>query len=67
MRLPWLQMRRLQVRLARLLGLWRLRRLLLVLGALPLVLDRLQWVDRHRLSRPVLRHPACLCPSAAAG
>ena len=64
MRLRWLQMRRLQVRLARLLGL---RRLLLVLGALPLVLDRLQSVDRHRLSRPVLRHPACLCPSAAAG
>ena len=48
MRLPWLQMRRLQVRLARLLGLWRLRRLLLVLGALPLVLDQLQWVDRRR-------------------
>ena len=64
MRLRWLQILRLQVRLARLLGL---RRLLLVLGALPLVLDRLQWVDRHRLSRPVLRHPACLCPSAAAG
>ena len=39
MRLPWLQMRRLQVRLERLLGLWRLRRLLRVLGALPLVLD----------------------------
>ena len=33
-------MRRLQVRLVRLLGLWRLRRLLLVLGALPLVLGR---------------------------
>ena len=64
MRLRWLQILRLQVRLPRLLGL---RRLLLVLGALPLVLDRLQWVDRHRLSRPVLRHPACLCPSAAAG
>ena len=44
MRLRWLQMRRLQVRLARLLGLRRLRRLLLVLGALPLVLDRVHRV-----------------------
>jgi hypothetical protein len=34
-----LQMRRLQVRLERLLGLWRLRRLLLVLGLLPRLLE----------------------------
>jgi hypothetical protein len=33
-------MRRLQMRLETLLGLWRLRRLLRVLGTLPLVLDR---------------------------
>ncbi|MGA8695566.1 MAG: hypothetical protein WB689_17345, partial [Xanthobacteraceae bacterium] len=31
---------RLQVRLERLLGLWRLRRLLLVLGLLPLLLEQ---------------------------
>ena len=35
-----LQVRRLQVRLERLRGLRRLRRLLLVLGILPLLLDR---------------------------
>ena len=35
-----LQVRRLQVWLERLLGLWRLRRLLLVLGILPRLLDR---------------------------
>jgi hypothetical protein len=33
-------MRRLQMWLETLLGLWRLRRLLRVLGTLPLVLDR---------------------------
>ena len=33
-------MRRLQMRLETLLGLWRLRRLLRVLGTLPLVLDQ---------------------------
>jgi hypothetical protein len=38
-RLWRLQVRRLQMRLERLLGLW-LRRLLRVLGSLPLVLDR---------------------------
>ena len=43
-----MRLRGLQMRLERLLGLWRLRRLLLVLGALPLVLDQLQWVDRRR-------------------
>lgn len=35
-----LQVWRLQVRLERLLRLWRLRRLLLVLGLLPGLLDR---------------------------
>jgi hypothetical protein len=42
MRMSGLQMRRLQVRLARLLGLWRLRGLwwlLPLLGTLPLVVD----------------------------
>ena len=39
-RLPRLQVRRLQMRLERLRGLWRLRRLLRVLGSLPLVLGR---------------------------
>jgi hypothetical protein len=39
-RLRRLQVRRLQMRLERLLGLWRLRRLLRILGPLPLVLDR---------------------------
>jgi hypothetical protein len=38
MRLPWLQMRRRQMRLEALRGLWRLRRLLPGLGPLPLVL-----------------------------
>jgi hypothetical protein len=38
-RLRRLQMRRLQMRLERLLGLWRLRRLLRILGTLPLVLE----------------------------
>ena len=40
MRLRRLQVRRLQMRLERLLGPWRLRRLLRILGTLPLVLDR---------------------------
>ena len=40
MRLRRLQVRRLQMRLERLRGLWRLRRLLRILGTLPLVLDR---------------------------
>jgi len=35
----WLPLRWLPLRLARLLGLWRLRRLLLVLGFLPRLLD----------------------------
>jgi hypothetical protein len=39
MRMSRLQMRRLQVRLARLLGLWRLWWLLPLLGTLPLVVD----------------------------
>jgi hypothetical protein len=39
-RLRRLQMRRMQMRLETLLGLWRLRRLLRALGTLPLVLDR---------------------------
>jgi hypothetical protein len=39
-RLRRLPVRRLQMRLERLLGLWRLRRLLRILGTLPLVLDR---------------------------
>ena len=38
--MPRLQMWRLQMRLERLRWLWRLRRLLRVLGTLPLVLDR---------------------------
>ena len=38
--MPRLPVRRLPVWMERLLGLWRLRRLLRVLGLLPLVLDR---------------------------
>jgi hypothetical protein len=38
--MSWLPLRWLPMRLERLLGLWRLRRLLRVLGLLPLVLDR---------------------------
>jgi hypothetical protein len=41
--MSWLPVRRLPVRLQTLLGLWRLRRvrrLLLVLGRLPMVLDQ---------------------------
>jgi hypothetical protein len=59
-RLPWLQMRRLQVRLERLLGLWRLRRLLRVLGALPLVLDAV--TVGSRFNCPVFVLP-CGCPT----
>jgi hypothetical protein len=38
--MSWLPVRRLPVRLQTLLGLWRVRRLLLVLGRLPMVLDQ---------------------------
>jgi hypothetical protein len=61
LRMPRMPVRWLSMRLERLLGLRRLRWLLLVLGPLRLVLDRLQCGDRHRLlgqgrdspSRPV--------------
>jgi hypothetical protein len=51
-RLPRLQMRRLQMWLEALLGLWRLRRLLRALGTLPLVLGLRRPVGRLR-SAPV--------------
>jgi hypothetical protein len=63
-----LPVRRLPVRLARLLGLWRLRRRLLrVLGRLPLVLTKnrsLTWVTGPGLARDpaylsYLRHRGC--------
>ena len=40
MRMRRLPVRPLRVRLERLVGLWRLRRLLLVLGLLPLLLEQ---------------------------
>ena len=51
-RLPRLQVRRLQMWLEALLGLWRLRRLLRALGTLPLVLGLRRPVERLR-SAPV--------------
>jgi len=58
---------RLPVRLEKLLGLWRLRRLLLVLGHLSLVLDQIT-LSRHRLTQvtgPGLARPGPLVLFAA--
>jgi hypothetical protein len=64
--MSWLPLRRLPMRLERLLGLWRLRRLrlglLLVLGPLSLVLDQktLVNVGRRGSQGRVLLDPAFL-------
>jgi hypothetical protein len=68
MRLRWLPMRRLSMRLERLLGLWRLwwlRRLLLVLGLLPHLLRPKSLLSRVSQGR-VLLDPARLCFICAA-
>ena len=65
--MPRLPVRWLPVRLERLLGLWRLRRLLLVLGLLSLVLDQitLSRCSPTRSQGRVLRDPACCLVCAA--
>ena len=57
--MPRLPVRWLPVRLERLLGLWRLRRLLLVLGLLSLVLDQitLSRCSPTRVTGPGLARP----------
>ena len=58
--MPRLPVRWLSMRLERLLGLRRLRRLLLVLGLLPRVLTQNRWLTR--VTGPGLaRDPAHLC------
>ena len=58
--MPRLPVRWLPVRLERLLGLWRLRRLLLVLGLLSLVLDQITLTNAGHRAGSCETRPAVL-------